>query len=92
VVPVLFFSFPSFNGWMLYKKDASTKKTLRREFVLVAGCHFFMRRRQIKQKALETGIQSKLSKPQKASVFQPWQRIVPSGWQHNVIPKIPMRS
>jgi len=43
-----------------------------------------MRRRQIKQKALETGIQSKLSKPQKASVFQPWQRIVPSGWQHNV--------
>ena len=52
VVPVLFFSYPSPNGW----------------------------------------IQSKLSKPEKASVFQPWQRIVPSGWQHNVIPKIPMRS
>jgi len=50
-----------------------------------------MRRRQIKQKALETGIQSKLSKPQKASVFQPWQRIIPSGWQHGVIPKIPMK-
>jgi hypothetical protein len=52
VVPVLFFSYPSPNGW----------------------------------------IQSKLSKPEKASVFQPWQRIVPSGWQHNVIPKIPMPS
>ena len=62
---MLFFLFQVSTAGCCTKKDASTKKTLRREFVLVAGCHFFMRRRQIKQKALETGIQSKLSKPQK---------------------------
>jgi hypothetical protein len=39
VVPVLFFSYPSPNGWMLYKKTMFRQnKTLRREFVLVACC------------------------------------------------------
>jgi hypothetical protein len=55
VVPVLFFSFSSFNGWMLYKKRCFDQKTVEKRIRAGRGLPFFHAQEANQAKSIRDG-------------------------------------